>query len=374
MEAGLIRVLQDVGSLAPGGIETFIMSIYRLMDHSRVQFDFLVSREVDYFYSKEAKSLGANIYSLGIGRRNYLESKKICRSFFEDHHYSIAHFNWGSIRCPYLLYAAEQAGIRTRVIHAHSAYPKYVSASDLFNGLYHFRHRGRCVNASTHRFACSNIAARYFGFAGKEWTLIRNGIDISRFAFDDVARAEVRRELGIEDCDFCIGHIGRFSPAKNHLFLLRVFLEVLKRKPDSKLLLVGIGDLEDEVEKLIKDYDIQDEVIHLKNRRDTERLYSAMDAFAFPSLYEGLGIVAIEAQANGLPCILSEKIPHEAIVTQGVRVVPLDRGSEAWADALLSSEGSGRIDGVAEPLRDAGYDILQVVSKLQEFYLRQAAL
>lgn len=369
----MIRVLHVVGSLNAGGIETFLMSVYRQIDRSEVQFDFLVSTDERFFYSEEIESIGGEIYPVRQSRYRPKASHDRLKSFYLENNYKIVHQHAGGLRTLMPLIAARDAGVPTRIIHSHCAFTEPTTRRDYLEEAIHKLNTHR-TGVATDKFACSADAASYFGFVrnGEEWRYVPNGIDVGRFSFDEGKRKGARAELGLSDSTFLIGNIGRFSPPKNQVFLLRAFASVAKRCPDSKLLLVGVGPLEADIHAEAERLGITDSVIFLKNRSDTERLYAAMDAFAFPPLYEGLGIVLVEAQANGLPCVISERIPREAVYGENVATVALEDGAEAWADALLECRAAARSQKGAELTRSAGFDISTVAASLQEFYLMAA--
>lgn len=369
----MVRVLHVVGSMDAGGIETFLMSVYRQMNRDKVQFDFMVASESRFFYSDEIESLGGRILPVRQSRYHPKDSYDSLKAFYKQNDVRIVHQHVGLLRSLMPLLVARDMGIATRVIHAHCAFAKPKTKMDYVDRVIHKLNTYR-TGVATERFACSEDAAVYFGFDrhGGDWTYVPNGIDVDRFAFDAGMRASARAELGLADSTFLVGNIGRFSPQKNQIFLLRSFAELIRCCPDSKLLLVGTGELEDEIHSETQALGLDDVVIFLKNRSDTERLYAAMDVFAFPSLYEGLGIVLVEAQASGLPCVISEHIPKEAVYGENVTTVSLDKGAQAWAKALLSCRGSVRSKDGSEDTRDAGFDIAEVAASLQEFYLNAA--
>lgn len=369
----MIRVLHVVGGLNAGGIETFLMSVYRKIDRSKVQFDFLVSHDERYFYSDEVEGLGGSIFPLKQSRYHPKATYRRLREFYQVHDVEIVHMHSGTMRTLMPLVAARDAGVATRVFHSHKAFPELKTKLDYMDALVHRLNTHR-RGLATERFACSAAAATYCGFDrhGGQWCYVPNGIDVDRFAFDEPTRADARAELGLADSTFLVGNIGRLSPPKNQIFLLHAFASVARRCPDSRLLLVGAGELENDIRAEVRGLGLADKVIFLKNRADTERLYAAMDAFAFPSLYEGLGIVLVEAQASGLPCVISERIPKEAVYGQNVTTVALSDGAEAWADALLACRDAERSKSGPGDTRAAGFDIADVAASLQEFYLSAA--
>lgn len=369
----MIRVVHVVGGLNAGGIETFLMSVYRQIDRSKVQFDFIVSSDERFFYSDEIEGLGGRIMPIPQSRYHPIATYERLKAFYLRNCVRIVQQHTGGLQTLMPLIAARDAGVPTRIIHSHCAFTEPTTRRDYLEEAIHKLNSHR-TGVATDWFACSADAASYFGFVrhGGEWRYVPNGIDVGRFSFDEGKRKGARVELGLSDTTFLIGNIGRFSPQKNQVFLLRAFASVAKRCPDSKLLLVGVGPLEADIHVEAERLGLTDRVIFLKNRSDTERLYAAMDAFAFPSLYEGLGIVLVEAQANGLPCVISERIPREAVYGENVATVALEDGTEAWADALLECRAAARSQKGAELTRSAGFDISNVAASLQEFYIKAA--
>lgn len=369
----MIRVLHAVGGLNAGGIETFLMSVYRQIDRSEVQFDFMVVSNEHFFYSDEIEQLGGRILPVRQSRYHPKATYDTLKDFYRQNNVMVVHQHAGIMISLMPLLAARDAGVATRIIHAHCARATFKSKMDYVDGAIHRLNTHR-TGIATEKFACSADAASYFGFDrhGGQWRYVPNGIDVDRFAFDGARRADARAELGLAESTFLIGNIGRFSPQKNQNFLLHAYASVSRRCPDSRLLLVGAGELEDEIHGEVRALGLEDKVIFLKNRADTERLYAAMDAFAFPSLYEGLGIVLVEAQASGLPCVVSERIPREAVYGENVTTVALEVGAEAWADALLACRSAARSQAGPAATRRAGFDIADVAASLQEFYLAAA--
>jgi glycosyltransferase EpsF len=215
---------------------------------------------------------------------------------------------------------------------------------------------------ATDYFACGETAGRWmYGdrcFDRGEVTVMPNAIDTEQFAFDPAARAALREELGIPQDAFVVGHVGRFMYQKNHRFLVDIFAEVLKKKPEAVLLLVGEGELMESIREKVKARGISSSVVFTGARREVNKLYSVMDVFCLPSFYEGMPVVAWEAQANGLPCVFSNKISQEA----GNNFLSLSQGIEKWEEALLSIKGR-KICAIL--------GINEFAIQLMKFYLRQ---
>lgn len=212
------RVLHVVGGMDTGGIETLIMSVYRVIDREQVQFDFLLSTDKEYFYNAEIRSLGGRIFSVPTSRKHPKASSDRLHNFFREHSYDVVHVHKGTLDSLYHLCAAKEAGVPTRIIHSHCAFPQVKDFRGAVNRLIHDRSKGRLPDVATDFFACSIDAARYFAFdrlsGSSGWRQVNNGIDTARFAFDPVKRASTRAELDIAEDEFVVGTVGRLSPPK----------------------------------------------------------------------------------------------------------------------------------------------------------------
>ena len=315
-----IIVAQIMGKWVGGGVESVIMNYYRHLDHSKVQFDFICDEDSTRIPYDEIKKLGGRVF-LVPKYQNLPKYLKVLEKLFKENQYRIVHSNINTLSV-FPLYAAKKAGVPIRISHSHStSNPKEWKRNFIKNILRPFSKR-----YATDYFACSEVAGRYlFGnktFNRGEVKIIHNAINIDKFKFDEVARKKLRKELGIKDSTIVIGHVGRFVQQKNHTFLVDVFKEYHKKNPDSKLLLVGSGPLEDEIKKKVERLGLKDSVLFLGQRDDINKLYSVMDIFCLPSLYEGLPVVGVESQAAGLPIIFSNGVSHEAIISKNAKIVP----------------------------------------------------
>lgn len=219
---------------------------------------------------------------------------------------------------------------------------------------------------ATHRIACTYDAGRFL-FGNNRFSVIKNAIDVDKFIFDAAVRRQIRANLSLQD-KFVIGHIGRLDPQKNQMFLLNVFAELLPYKENAVLMLVGDGNDRKKIEEKIHDLHLEDKVMLLGVRSDPEKYYQAFDAFVFPSEYEGLGIVLIEAQTAGLPCLASaDVIPQDAKVSNLLKFVPLSAGAKHWAKEILSMPCGERVSPVRQ-IEESGYSITKEAVKLEEYY------
>lgn len=371
-----IHILQWGMTTGLGGIETFVMNVYRHMDRTKVQFDFLQGyHDGPLHFEDEIQSMGGTIYRVLVPQRDSLIRSRTCLPRFFQSHPEIAgvhmHANF-SYALP--LKYAQRAGIGLRILHSHNI-EEYQHREDPLRALL-WDMRGRAIardidRCPTHYFACSDLAANFM-FPGKPYTWVRNGIDTARFAFDAAMRERLRRELGFADHTSVIGFCGGLRPQKNPLFLLEVFERYHAINPDSALILVGEGILRDDIERRIADGELDGCVRLLGQRTDIAELYQAMDAFVLPSVAEGLGIVYIEAQCAGLPCLGSAAVVPESVrVCELMNFERLESGPAVWVERLddMISHAAERRDRSAE-VKAAGYEMSDVAAQLQEFYMR----
>lgn len=359
-----IRILHENVVMGAGGIESLLMNVYRNIDRKKVQFDFLVHRNEAAFYDDEIRRLGGNIYVTSrfnpLNNQPYLEGMQ--NVMVSHPEYKIIHCHSELNMWPLRL--AARTGIPVRIAHSHNSKTK-------INLKYFFmKYQQMSINKyCTDRFACSEEAGLWaFGDAGAaDMTIIKNGIDAKKFDYDLSVRERVRRKYGLED-KFVIGHVGRFMEQKNHEFIISLFSQFLKVKPDSVLVLVGDGALEKNIREAVKKSAIESKVIFAGVTSDVSSWYQAMDVFLFPSLWEGLGIVMLEAQASGLPCVASTKVPALAKVTDNVKFIGLDEPVEKWVKALKNADTNKRV-GRRQSVVDAGFDIKETAEFLQNFYL-----
>lgn len=354
-----IRILQVVSFMQRRGLETLLMNCMRRMDRTRVQFDFIVHRSFRADYDDEIEALGGRIYRLPRLNPFNPRYKKALRDFFRDHpEYRIVHCHLDCMSALPLA-AAKAAGVPVRIAHAHAASQE----KNLKYPLKRFFMK-KIPAVATHFFACGTDAGRWM-FPGQDVRIIRNGTDITAFAFDPEVRDAMRRELGLGSA-LTVGHVGRFMPEKNHTFLLEAFAAVHRRRPDARLLLVGNGPLEEQARKKAAQLGIAADVRFLGIRTDVAKLMQAMDVFVLPSLFEGLSLTSVEAQAASLPCVFADTVTRECRMTEGVEFVPLG-DPKAWADAILRAARDPGCD--CSGIVKAGYDITTTAAELQAFYL-----
>lgn len=326
-----IKVAQVIG-MSDGGVASMIINLYRHIDKTKVQFDFLVEFESKLINKEEIELLGGHLIIIP-SYKNPFKYMKELRKIFKENHYDIVHSNMSTLSV-FTLRAAKKAGIKVRISHSHSTSNKKEWKKNIMKiVLKPFSKR-----YATHYFTCSELAGRYL-FGNKTYnnglvTIINNAIDLNKFSFNEEYRNEIRNELNISPNTFVLGHVGRFMQQKNHKYLIKIFYEFQKNNADSKLLLVGDGPLKEELEQLAKSLKIYDKVIFYGMTDKTHKLYSAMDSFLLPSLYEGLPVVGIEAQANGLPSYFADTITQEVKVNDNVVFESIKKDPVEWAKLI----------------------------------------
>lgn len=362
-----IRVLNLFTIMDRGGAETMVMNYYRHIDRTKVQFDFLVHREQRGAYDDEIETLGGRIYRLcPIYPQNFARYKRDLRGFFQAHpEYKIIHSHMSELGY-FAFREAEQQGVPVRICHAHNA-PHGFDAKMIVRTYF----KKRMMPHLTHLFMCGEESGKWlYGEKNKSrFIMLNNAIDAASYTYDLSKREELRRQLGLAD-KLVIGHVGRFNPQKNHPFLMDIFAALLKKESNAVLLLVGGGEGMSKMQEKVQELGIAEHVRFLGVRSDVADLMPAMDIFVLPSLYEGLPVTMVEAQAAGLPCIISDKVPPECILTEGlVDVMTLPASPEAWAEKILAKRAIPRTDRRAE-IAAHGFDITTEAVKLQEFYLK----
>ena len=353
------RVLHVVPNMNVGGLETFIMNVYRNIDRDKIQFDFLEHYLEPSFYDEEIERLGGKIYHFSLRNDNNIFKYIIeLNKFFKEHkEYKIVHCHMESIGT-ILFLIAKFNGVKIRIGHAHTT-----STNNNLKGFVKKIISKPFKYTTTINFACSLDAGRYL-FKNKKYEIIPNAIDIDKFRFDKNSRTHLRKELGLEGYQV-IGHVGRMDKGKNQLFLIDIFNEYLKINSKSKLVLVGDGELREKITAKIKELNIEDNVLLLGVRKDVNKLYSAFDIFVFPSLFEGLGIVLIEAQVNGLTCLASDNIPKITKISNKIKYLSLEDKS-SWINEIRKNKK--RNHQVKYNKLIDNYDIKILAKKLEKIY------
>ena len=331
MSSKKIKVAQIIASVAEGGIEMMIMNLYRNIDHDKVEFHFLVPNTSLIINAQEIESYGGKVTIVPSIKR-YFKYKKALKTIFKREKYDIVHANMNALSfIP--LSVAKKCSIPVRISHSHSTSHKKEGLRHIVKQLL----RPFSKRYATHYFACSEKAGRWLygdkAFDSNKVTIINNAIDFEKYSFNEDVRKEIRNSLNIGENQKVIGHIGRFMSQKNHVFLLEIFQELQKFNPNTVLLLVGNGERFDEIKNFVSNKGIKN-VIFTGSVPNTSAYYQAMDCFCLPSLYEGLPVVGVEAQANGLKCFFSSEITKEAAINKQTQFLDLASGAKKWAEEI----------------------------------------
>ncbi len=352
-----------------GGIESFLNNILSRMDLSGLELHLVAARLGESVFTAPMEALGVRFFELSGSPRRVPENHRLFRQLLRREHYDLIHLNlFQGMSLDYARIAREE-GVPVRIAHSHNTALRRSllrPAKLLLHRVYAQRRAGE----ATAFWACSRAAAEFLFpealLRERGFRFIPNGIDTARFAPDPARRAAIRRELKTEG-RFLVGCVGRLCYQKNQQFVLEVFERLQSLRPDSMLLLVGEGPDREELQRRAAALGIAEQVIFYGVSRRIEELFWAMDAFVFPSRFEGLGIVAVEAQASGLPTLCSEHVPDEAAVTPLFRRLPLSGGSEAWAEALAALT-PGERDGFAQRVTEAGFELRDVARLIETIY------
>lgn len=364
----MIRVLHVLGTTNLGGAESRIMELYRAMDRSAVQFDFLVHTDKEGQYDAEIEKLGGRIYHVVRFKVvNIASYKRALKAFFREHHdYSAVHGHMTSTASIYLP-IAKKAGIPFTIAHARSA-----GVDKGIKGLVTKLIRIPLKDRADYCFACSSKAGEaVYGSKGiikKGVWVIPNAIDAERFAYNEAVRNQVRDELGISN-QFVIGHVGRFAFMKNHDYLIEIFAQLCKMRDDAVLALIGKGPLEEAIKDKVKSLGLEKKVLFLGNRFAIERYYQAFDYFVFPSIFEGLPGSVIEAQASGLMCLVSDNVTKETGITQLVTYKSIEEPAISWASEIMRNAKKALVrEDMSAVIKKRRFDVKEQAVKMEAFY------
>lgn len=366
----MVKILQLVGKMTRAGQETFIMNIYRNIDHEKFQFGFLSMYKGEGEYDEEIRSYGGKFHYIDLfengGKMRHIKNFFIMRKAFKklSLYYDIVHINnYHAFDTLMASLAALGTGYKKVITHSHSS-----SADGHF--ILHKIAKTPLSLLPVIRLACSNKAGEWL-YSRKDFIVIENGIDLKRFNYKSQIRSHYRQKLNLSD-KFVIGHVGRFFPVKNHIFMVDMFYEYLHHNSNAVLMFVGDGPEEEKIKNRCECLGISEKVIFMGSRDDVAELYQVMDVFVFPSIYEGVPLSVVEASTSGLHCLLSDKVPNTVDITPLVLHLSISNGVTKWVDKLI--EISLYIKehdraGMMELVKKAGFDISYASEKLEDIYL-----
>ena len=358
------HVLQIIGKRPVGGVGTVMLNYQTYMDADKVQMDYLIFGEELEQFDEQVKALGSKVYVYpALSGRQMGKTKAYVESFLKEHQgeYDILH-----LHAPYIAFlvfpVAKKYGIKVRIVHSHATLYAESKIKAIRNRLLWIPAQGNI----TDRIGCSKAAGDFL-FKDKPFVVLKNAIDYENYLYDESLRKEVRGREGITD-ELVVGNVGRFSQQKNQIFLIDIFAKIKELHPNSVLWLVGDGELRAEIEDKIKALGLTEDVKLFGMVKNTRELYQAMDVMVMPSLFEGLPMVGVEAQASGLPCVFSDAITREVDIV-GCPYLSLQEDVETWAKAAIRLAGKKERRSYPSELDELGYNIKLEAKKLENFYL-----
>ena len=356
-----IRVLQVISGMNQGGIENFIMNIYRNIDRDKIQFDFLVHHKDKGFFDDEIRKLGGNIYYCSImDDKNIFKYIRDVNLFFKKHkEYKIVHGHLASLGFLYLA-IAKHNNVPIRIAHSHGTSHTPDLKGYIKGLLFKF-----FKYPANYYCTCSTEAGKYM-FGNEQYKVIPNAVNLEKFLYNEKTRNSVRTELNISN-KFVVLNVGRLNLQKNHSFILQIYKHILEKKPNSMLLLVGDGERKEEIKKEINKLGLKNSVCMLGIRDDVERIYCASDVFLMPSLFEGLPVTGVEAQASGIKCFFSDVITREVEVTKNAYFLSLNESAKNWAKVILdkAEDYERKYDST---ILNTDFNIEILSKKILEFY------
>ena len=367
-----VRIAHIIGKIRNGGVESVIMNYYRNIDRTKIQYDVIIDEDSSNPHVQaEIESLGGKIITVPPYQKIATYHNALYQ-LFRQNNYPLVYSHMNTLAV-FPLFAAWRAGVPIRVAHSHST----AGRGETKRNIIKYMLRPFAKVFPTHLCSCSEYAGRWlFGdnaFDSGRVKVWNNAVNTGRFAYSESVRHEIRKALNLSG-KFVVGHSGRFMTQKNHTFLIDIFAEIHRRREDSVLLLVGEGPLMNEVRAKVSGLGLSECVVFLGNVNDMERYYQAMDVFMFPSLYEGLGMSAVEAQIAGLPVVCSTELPVEAKICENLHFISLKDSTSVWAEAALKNSAGHIRKDMSSCARKSGFDIKTEGVKLSEWYCQLLGL
>lgn len=346
-----------------GGIETYLYKLTSGIDRSKFSFSFIdTSKTVPCFY-QELIDMGCKFYKITPRKRSIFKNKKDLEHLFNKHHFDIFHCHINTLSYIEPVIVALRHNVKV-IVHSRNAGTAGSKITRLLHLLNSFRLPKDIVCISV-----SSLAGDWLFGKSADFKIYNNGIDLGMFRFDQSSRASIREAWGVGQDDFLVGHVGAFLPAKNQPFIVDVFNEIIKRRPGSKLVMVGDGVLIGKSIRRVRQLRLLEHVHFTGKREDISSVLSAMDLFLFPSLYEGFPNAVLEAQATGLPCLVSTNVTDEVIIQESSRRIPLDSGASSWAWHAIDLMNVPIDRSSAHyAIADAGFSVEDELTKVEELY------
>lgn len=362
---GKIKVLHFELTENVGGIETFLLNLYRQIDRDKFQFHFVTTATVPAC-KKQLEELGGVIHKVSTAHEvsHYIND---VRKLLMDN-FDIIHFHKNSAANILPLVEARKVNSSLIIVHSHNTAPSKGKITTFL----HWANRSKLYKYSNVHLACSDIAGKWM-YGNKEYEVVRNGIIAKKFLFDMSKREKIRSELELSSGTFVVGNVGRFVEQKNHQRLLKIFKKIHEKRKDSYMLLVGEGPLRDKIEKEAENLGISDRVKFLGNRTDVADVLMAIDAFVMPSLYEGLPVAGVEAQAAGTYLYLADTISSQTEITKNVTWFSLGQSDNEIAQMILQNGFPDEVNRAKanDEIVAAGYDISSTCKRIEEIYTHE---
>lgn len=357
-----IRVAHIIGKWVGGGVEAVVMNYYKNINHDKIQFDFICDSDSLNIPYEEIEALGGRVILIPPYQKIFSYHRKL-KKILKDNNYMIVHSHINTLSV-FPLFAAKCAKVKVRIAHNHST----TNRKEWLKNSIKLILKPLAKIFATNYFACTSHAGRWL-FGNSDFYILNNAINLDKFKYDANARKTKRKSLGLDDNTTVVGHIGRFVDQKNHKYVLKVFNEYHKKNQNSVLLLVGQGPMLEEIKNIVSKLNLTDSVKFLGQRNDVDELYLAFDKFILPSLYEGLGMVLIEAQATGLYCIASTEVPQDAKVTDLIDFIDIeDTSINEWVNKLEISNNITRKSQKSK-ITKCGYNIKKEACRLEQYYI-----
>lgn len=354
-----MRVLHYIPAFDKGGIESLVLNLIKQMNNT-IDFSVIAEKKLPKEAEEIIKEAGGTVYTIPkLNLKNLLKHKKAIQKILQQEKFDVVHCHSASTR-PFVLLYAKKLGVPKRIYHAHSVQYENKKYSFFKN-----RIRRLSIKSSNCCIACSENAA--YVFKNRKYEIVHNGIVVEDFKYNDIVRKKIREQLKIDD-KFVIGHIGRFSPLKNHKFMIDLMCEINKQKENTILLLVGDGPEKKHIEEYVREKKMQNKVIFLGNIDNVQEILQAIDVFIFPSLSEAMPLTPIEAQASGLKVITSEAVIPDLKCTEYFTRISLKEGIQKWCKEILNTTEEIDREDQYKKIIEKGFDFQKMLEKLEDIY------
>lgn len=342
------------------GITSVIKNYYHYQDPGGIHMDLVTINSIDSTFKQQLDTNNSKNFVLPYRNKKFLKYLTNLAKIIRKGKYQIVHVHGCSSTMAVEMLAAKMSGVKVRIAHSHNTKCDHAVIDKILSPFF-----SKWCNV---RFACGKEAGEWL-FPGKQFYVISNGIDLEKYEYNDVVRAQMRKKYDLDD-KFVVGHVGRFSEQKNHEKLIEIFAEITKKFNNAKLIMIGDGELKTHIEEKVKI--LQLEVLFVGLSNEVEKWLQAIDVMVFPSLFEGLPLGMVEAQAAGLPCVLSNTISPDTKITDLVQFVRLNESAKQWSEAVISMsekfDRQCRKESVKEQIRESGFDIKENCERLSEIY------